>query len=276
MKINAVVVDTYLTRDFLKIALDMVSQCPFINGIYLLSDRPENGYDFVEINKVDSIASYNKTILHFLPRLFMDSYLMVFQWDGFPVNPSNWNKEFLKYDFIGAPHQSEIYGALLFNGGFSLRSPKLLENLINILPKSSSDDLEIYNEPEDVVICHWMRHHLEKEGILFPSVEISSNFSYEHMNMNKNFFGFHGAFNLPIFFTEDVLISLLEDLMARLNQAHILHHLVRNCLEKGYKDLLRVIISKQNEWDAIRVVMDSINNTPGQISIKNNLDKLLR
>ena len=89
MKINAVIIDTFSQRRFVQIALDMVSKCPNIDEIYLLSDHPEIGYQYIEINKINNIADYNKLMLQALPRLFNDSYIMTFQWDGFPVNPQS-------------------------------------------------------------------------------------------------------------------------------------------------------------------------------------------
>jgi len=110
----------------------------------------------------------------------------------------------LKYDYIGAPwlvneHSFSSGGSdaefLVWNGGFSLRSKKLLELLRN--------DKEIpapMDRPEDTFICVDHREYLESKGVQFAPVELAKQFSLEANEKDgvdwTDQFGFHGLTNI--------------------------------------------------------------------------------
>ncbi|MCF7795388.1 hypothetical protein K9M50_03450 [Patescibacteria group bacterium] len=76
------------------------------------------------------------------------------------------------------------------NGGFSLRSKKVL-NAFNDLKIKSSDDISKYNE--DGIICVYFRKELEKMNITFAPVSVASKFSCEQRLSDSELetFGFH-------------------------------------------------------------------------------------
>lgn len=120
-------------------------------------------------------------------------FVLLVQWDGFIVNPHLWDKEFLKYDYIGAPWPRQWPNriARVGNGGFSLRSKKLLNQNV----PATFD----YKEPEDNILCLHNRIYLQKNGIKFAPVEVAARFALENdveENQPKNSFGFHGR-HLP-------------------------------------------------------------------------------
>lgn len=111
------------------------------------------------------------------------------QWDGFVVRPEAWDPGFLDFDYIGAIWPQFDDGAVVGNGGFSLRSKRLLE---------ACQSLDVSSHPEDVTICRTHRVLLEQEfGIRFADPATAARFSYERSNRTGAEFGFHGAFNLP-------------------------------------------------------------------------------
>lgn len=115
-------------------------------------------------------------------------FVLIAQMDGFIINPSAWSDDFLKYDYIGAPWPDGIVG----NGGFCLRSKKLLDALKDI-SKIFSD--ERYH-PEDLYICKTKRNLLETEyGIKFAPFEVANRFSVENRPYMGQF-GFHGKYVL--------------------------------------------------------------------------------
>jgi hypothetical protein len=144
---------------------------------------------------------YNNFILKELNNHIETDYCLIIQWDGFVLNPHLWEDEFLEYDYIGAKWDSnhlmscrwlkpevKIRGQfnLVGNGGFSLRSKKLLT-------ETSQSPFEC-NGPEDAYICNNNYDYFVNRGIKFGSHEIADKFSRE---MNKslsfdNVFGFHG------------------------------------------------------------------------------------
>ena len=114
---------------------------------------------------------------------------MLIQFDGFVIGGKKaWRKEFLEYDYIGAPwnyHDGRNVG----NGGFSLRSKKLLQVL--------ADSAEIQKfHPEDNLIGREYRPLSESKGIKFPSEELAWKFAIECGDKYgwtyKGQFGFHG------------------------------------------------------------------------------------
>ena len=139
-------------------------------------------------------------------------YVLTIQSDGFVINPNYWSCDFLNYDYIGAPWPWREQGFVtpfgehisVGNGGFSLRSKKLLEvPLKREIPFDCTTGnfykhFNANNFAEDGNICVHNRHMFIEEGCKFPSVEVAARFSYETPvpeNQGLTPFGFH--FNLP-------------------------------------------------------------------------------
>jgi hypothetical protein len=116
------------------------------------------------------------------------SHLLCVQWDGFVLDAAQWSDVFLEYDYIGAPWYHFDDGMSVGNGGFSLRSSKLLAASATI----SADNGQL----EDVLICRTHRQALEREfGLRFAPLAAAQRFSFER-GIKGHTFGFHGAFNL--------------------------------------------------------------------------------
>ncbi len=160
----------------------------------------------INISKVDHI-SYSRFILNNLYHFINTEYCLVIQADGFVLNAQKWQDEFLKYDYIGAPWPRAIkikspdnqinkkisLKNRVGNGGFSLRSKKLLHltSTINL------DRLNFPTKSEDLIICHFLFEEMTKNGIKFPVPDLAAKFSIENdaalygQNLNTSF-GFHG------------------------------------------------------------------------------------
>lgn len=150
------------------------------------------------ITKVDDYSLY---ILSDLTPLIKGGHVLIMQWDSFITNPKSWIDIFLHYDYIGAPwphHPETPVG----NGGFSLRSVKLIQAIQN---KKINK-----RHPEDQCICIDNRLLLEKEfGIKFAPLEIANKFSVER-GENFSAFGMHGVFNFPYFLNYLELKSVIQ------------------------------------------------------------------
>ena len=59
-----------------------------------------------QIPRLD-IWGYSKFIIQDLNRYINTTHCLVIQADGFVLNPHKWQKDFLKYDYIGAPCQKD-------------------------------------------------------------------------------------------------------------------------------------------------------------------------
>lgn len=143
---------------------------------------------------------YSKFIIYDLYKYINTDFVLFIQWDGFILNPKQWDNDYLNYDYIGAlwTHEHNFYDingneCLVGNGGFSLRSKKLLEvaSKINI-PWESLDG---QNWHEDALICVKNKHLYEKSGCKFAPKNLALKFSTEQGRKTKlESFGCHGKF----------------------------------------------------------------------------------
>ena len=160
--------------------------------ILLLSHEPPNGdtngIDWRQIDPITSRHDYSRFMLRDLAGHISTSHALCVQWDGYVLDGGAWDPKFLDYDYIGAPWPHFGDGFNVGNGGFSLRSRRLLEACAG-LP---------LDRPllEDVIICRRYRLPLEAQGIRFAPEEVARRFSYERTSAQGDEFGFHGSFNL--------------------------------------------------------------------------------
>lgn len=146
------------------------------------------GIRVIPIDRIDSSIKYSEFILQKLVDYIDNRHCLLVQWDGFVTHCTNWNAKFLEYDYVGAPWPQFNDGCDVGNGGFSIRSRRLLE-----FCRQSNF---IQSHPEDVCICRVNRTFLEDHGMRFPNAHIASQFSYERCGEFGKSFGFHGVFNM--------------------------------------------------------------------------------
>jgi len=161
---------------------------------------------------ITNIDEYSKYCLYELYKHVDKDYCLMVHDHAFIINPDAWSDEFYEYDYIGAPwpYQENSYLSpfgehiRVGNGGFSLRSKKLLEvPLKREIPFdcTTGDFYKHFNAnnfAEDGNICVHNRHMFIEEGCKFPPIEVAARFSYETAvpeNQGLTPFGFH--FNLP-------------------------------------------------------------------------------
>ena len=166
---------------------------------------PENIHDeTVEIINCEPLnyEQYNHFIVYRLHEYIDTKFALIVQNDGYVVNPEQWSNEFLDYDYIGAPwplpHDNFSFrdpeGNIqrVGNGGFSLRSKKLL-GLAKELNLEWKSYFGFYHE-DGFFSCH-NRKIYEQHGCKFAPIEVASRFSHETL-IPENYgiipFGFHG------------------------------------------------------------------------------------
>ena len=87
------------------------------------------GIEVVAISDLRSRDEYSQFVLKSLPAYIDTDHVLLVQWDGYVVNPAAWDPAFLHCDYIGAKWFWAEEGKRIGNGGFSLRSRRLLEAL---------------------------------------------------------------------------------------------------------------------------------------------------
>jgi len=161
-----------------------------------ISDQPypdqDSGVRSTIISAFKGRSDYSRFVMKELVQHVLTKHVLLIQWDGYIVNPEAWSDDFLDYDYIGARWGFHQDAHNVGNGGFSLRSRKLLEAL---------QDVEIQEfEPEDAKICRQYRSMLEaRHGIRFAPPEVADRFSFETIYPEGMPFGFHGLFNMWLF-----------------------------------------------------------------------------
>ena len=173
--------------------------------VKLLTSLPGGSFsNIVKIDPINSVEVYSDFVLFELDKYVDTDYILLVQYDGFILNPKAWTDEFLQYDYIGAPWLIADWSVKMFdvppellgqrivgNGGFSLRSKKLL----SLTAKLGANKITRQN-PEDMAICIYYRDLMESNGISFAPVGLAQRFSFESEGQDNYFwngqFGYHG------------------------------------------------------------------------------------
>ena len=194
--------------DRLVLAMNICQQEFEFAEVKILTSIDSERKDVVKIEPIKSIEEYSKFVLSELDKYVDTEHVLIVQYDGFILNPEAWSAEFLKYDYIGAPwlvgdwavkdfdFPAKLLGQFVVgNGGFSLRSKKLL----SLCAKLFREDVLQRYHPEDTAICVYYRQLLEKSGVKFAPVVLAKQFSFEEES-TENYhwdgqFGFHYGFS---------------------------------------------------------------------------------
>lgn len=200
-----------------------------------LVPSPPPGIELIPA-RIDSVADYSRFMLQGLAPHLHTSHLLVVQWDGFVLDPAAWDPAFLQVDYIGAPWHDMPGERAVGNGGFSLRSRRLLQALQDpALPPA---------HPEDLCICHTHRAALEQgHGIRFASREMAARFAYERTEPAGPTFGFHGLFNFDRVMPPPQLRPLLEHLPDAMLRGLDAHDLCRRLIAARRLDEAALIVA---------------------------------
>ena len=206
------IVDTVNTDDAYRVLLHSIKHINF-GDILFFTDKlptiqiPDEPWAYrarqIRIHKIEQQDwhSYSNFVLFNLVDYIRTAHVLICQTDGFILNPHLWTDDFLQYDYIGAKWRLEhlqgcewIFnhikqtGSLntVGNGGFSLRSKKLLQ-----YAKESGFECP---GPEDAFICNNHYDYFVQKGIKFAPENIADVFAKEQNESLKyeEVFGFHG------------------------------------------------------------------------------------
>lgn len=194
----------------------------FTRADHCLAGIPSN-IEIVNIPELTSIEEYSHFVIKGLSPHIKTSHFLLIQWDGYVLNAGAWQPQFLDFDYIGAPWHRLPPDRSVGNGGFSLRSLKLLEAMEN--PEFT------VNHPEDLCICHQNRELLERNHIRFAPFELAIAFSQERVTSEQKSFGFHGAFHFIDLVNPMDLKQLMESLPEKVMCSLDIRDLTRKLLD---------------------------------------------
>ncbi len=210
--------------------------------VLLLTDVKAT-FDGVEVKSIAPIksrAAYSQFMLKQLADHIDTDYALVVQWDGFVIHDDAFAEEFWNYDYIGArwPHVDGEFK--VGNGGFSLRSRKLLHAL--------RDDAIVYrdDENEDEAICIRYRTLLEqKHNIVFADERVADRFAFDVSRPVGRTLGFHGVFNFWQVMAADELISFARTAPEAIAEGLGFGALTRNLVDLKRTDIAREFVTRR-------------------------------
>ena len=204
---------------------ECVDRIPFKN-VVTFSDRPLlPGATNIPTNTITSMRDYCEIMLKCMWPHIKTSHIIFAQWDAMIFDETRWNDDFLNYDYIGAVWPWQPPGQNVGNGGFSLRSMKLLNALrdpfIHMVPEGPNG----VQEDNYIAIVH--RNMLEqKYGIKFADANLASQFSYELGPYSKSM-AFHGFWNVINFMPKDTVDFFFTKRPPNMfNELHRAHHII--------------------------------------------------
>jgi hypothetical protein len=191
--------------------------------------------EYVQAPSIRTTKDYSDLLLTGLDQYIKGSHVLVIQWDSFVIHPELWTDEFLSYDYIGPvwPHHPQNP---VGNGGFSLRSVKLLEAI--------KRPGFFKKHPEDYCICVDNKTFLEQEcGIRIAPVNIAEQFAVERSPWHKAF-GFHGFFNFGRVLNDESLRVFINTLPESYLSGLDVYDLVAYLRQEGRFGMAKEIATK--------------------------------
>lgn len=235
------------------------AQCTFGATLLLTdADITAPGIEVGHIEPIVSSAGYSAFVLKRLVAHILTPFVLIVQWDGYVLDGSRWEAGFCDFDYIGAPWPWHAEGRQVGNGGFSLRSRRLLEML-------AGEEFPA-GHPEDLMICHGWRPKLEARGLRFADVDTATRFAVERdreLDQNRAAFGFHGMFNfwraVPEAELEDLLNSLSPGVLRSIEASQLMLNLIS--LQRWSE--ARLVMKHYEARRGKKVTLDAISSIVG-------------
>lgn len=204
-----------------------------------LNDLPP-GLNVIQVDHINSIEAYSHFLLKELVQYVTTSHVLIVQWDGYVLDASMWTDEYLEVDYIGAVWPQYADDHRVGNGGFSLRSRKLLITL-------SSEDITV-EHPEDVCIARTHRSMLEQRwGIRFADEPLAHRFAFERTRRTPTSFGFHGLSNMGALMTPTQLQAFMDEAPPSLFGSVEARGFIKHLIKRGMKPLARRALSMRRQ-----------------------------
>lgn len=238
--ITLLAVDTHAPL-LLKRSIERTLDCIDCSRVITLTAEPVYPHaEWIQIRSI-TVEDYNQLMIKHLWPMITTEHVLVIQYDGMAVNGDQWSDDFLNYDYIGAwwpwAHHPDQYR--VGNGGFSLRSRRLIDRL--------RDNVIVCDHNEDQCIGIVYRDYLESHGIRYADKHTAQRFSHEHPAAHHNSFGFHGCFNVPYYLDDAAVEEFIKHLPGRSTEAAL--RMVCALITLGRHDLAQQAIALGSEQD---------------------------
>ncbi len=170
---------TLITVDCLHLArskacADICQKYFNFGAVKILSSIPDPDPRVVSIAPLLNGKVYSDFYINDLWKHVDTPLALTFHHDSFIANPDAWEDNFLNYDYIGPPWYHPGAYNLIGNGGFAIRSRRLMEYAAKNRKKIGGPF-----EPEDLWLCKFVRPFAEKEGMSWAPVELARRWAKE-------------------------------------------------------------------------------------------------
>lgn len=189
-----------------------MTQLPGSKALLISPSRPESLPWFVEHKAIFALDyfQYSWFMMYALHNFIDTNHALIVQDDGWVIDGKNFDPEWYKYDYIGAPthcalsvdkyfynwtwQQESVPMHIIQNGGLSLRSKKMMQapgkygimhRAFNVQPFCN----------EDVQLSGFMRNDLEAVGMRYAPDQEAKYFSLEYCGP-----GYHDDFDFDKLF----------------------------------------------------------------------------
>ncbi len=179
-----------------------------VSHLRLLTPDPAARDPEVECHHIDELdyLGYSRLCVEVLTKFVETEHCLCVQLDGFVLNPDLWDKDFLRFDYVGAPWRSTVVrplepGRNVGNGGFSLRSKRFLDASAELRWHCEWEGVDVPRKHwgnEDYFLTVLQREHFTKRGIRFAPQEVAARFSIQSGDQLepghnlRTVLGFHG------------------------------------------------------------------------------------
>lgn len=214
--------------------------CKLFTDAQVTPDHP--AIMVVPIARITSSEAYSEFLLSHMVDHVDTPHCLVAQWDGHVIDAGRWRAEFLDYDYIGASWPQFADGHDVGNGGFSLRSRRLME-LCRAMEFTAF-------HPEDMAIGRGNRAWLEGRGMLFAPPALADLFSTERAGDLTKSFGYHGVWHMPRVIGVEAFWDIYRTLDDRGTARHDLAVIMKQ-VAQGRGGLLR----------ALRLIVDHVRGS---------------
>ena len=234
--VTLVTIET-MYHDLAKRAMEeTLSRVPFKHALVFSDKDFLPGSKHVKIPH-GNMLNYCNLLLKGMLEHVETEYVIFQQWDAMVHKSDGWHDWFLLNDYIGAVWPWRPHGENVGNGGFSLRSRRLLQALQ--APHIQLDPNSEHGVQEDNYIAIVHRPWLESQGMVFAPAPVANKFSIELAPDGFDAMAHHGFWNIVQFMPRDTVEYFIQRAPENTwNEVHRAHHTVICMAGVGYLDLL--------------------------------------
>lgn len=172
---------------------------PWKTLIFSDTDLNVPNTEWIKVPKWPTLLDHCRFFWHEQYQYIETPHFISIEWDGWVIDPEQWDEKYLDYDFIGAPWWYN--DALNVGNGLGLRSNRLMRYL------HAYEDVFHVTAKEDEALGRIYRPTLEQNGFKWAPEALASKFSFEctrPAGWSKHFM-FHDSFNFPAVLDADKL-----------------------------------------------------------------------